>query len=861
MRELNTGKGHKRTILWVLTFINTLFFIKTTYAQPAYYTEKIYSIPDLTQTDKRADFPGGGTQYCCLVAIANSLMWMDSNGFPDLVQNSGNLFDDEVKLVKLLGSKAYMDTSLEYGTGTTKLMRGIKKYVQERGYEIKRLEYQGWRKHPPEMRSRLPVPRLSWIKQSIVGKGAVWLNVGWYDYNRSRDEYTRIAGHWVTLVGYGKDENGRLDPTILILHDPSPRAGKSFRNEYASVSRIRRGKLVGEWVGLPRSAAGYYKLGGGMHIKREANSAVIDGVIALELKPTNAPDNIKQPGTGSRTSSTAPSKLNPLQARQKFTQARNMLKGENKDTQQARAILVDLAQNHALLLTPADRCHMYVYLGYIEDLAGSREAAVGWYRRASDLDGPKIEGIRAVAQQGLTSPVTRIRHLDSGSKNSKAKAKSASGRKNNVIERIGKGFVLRDEPEDGVLPKMNLSKAERLENFDILAEAIDRYYSFFVHKGIDFKEVKSRYRPRIEMVRTTKGFYNLIYQFVMELKDFHSWLCNYKDVPSLGRFSPQISTRLIEGKAVVTEVVKGSQAYGKGLRPGSVIIAVDGSTARSKVTKMRRLMHMYSSKRCFLEQAYRRILDGEKGSTVSVRFRAPGRKSPATVRLRRVSSRKQEVIQPDFHVNKGKFIWYGIHPSGCGYIRILSFKGRLEIADEFDRALERLKDTHALIIDVRENPGGFGTAQARIVGRFIANRTKVHISYTKSGPGHKDFKKQEGYFGPVGDWQYKKPIALLMNAITGSACDFFACRMISTGRAVTIGTTTHGNLTGGGVYVVMPCQLVVRVSSGYVCDASGRIIEVNGSVPQVRVEYSIADIVNGTDPVIERAVQTLRQKR
>ncbi len=843
-----------------LVFLYSVIYSTSVSAQLAYYTEKIYSIPDVTQTDKRADFPGGGTQYCCLVAIANSLMWMDSNGFPDLVQNSGDLFHDEVKLVKLLGSKAYMDTSLEYGTGTTKLMRGIKKYLQERGYETKRLEYQGWRKHPPEMRSRFPVPRLSWIKQSIVGKGAVWLNVGWYEYNRSRDEYTRIAGHWVTLVGYGKDENGRLDPTILILHDPSPRAGKSFRNEYASVSRIRSGKLVGEWVGLPRSAAGYYKLGPGMHIKKEANSAVIDGVIALELKTTNAAVNIKQPGPGSPTSGTAPSKLNPQQAKEKLTQARNMLKGVNKDTQQANDILVDLAQNHTLLLTSTDRCYLYVYLGYIEDSAGSREAAVGWYRRASDLDGPKIEGIRAVARQGLTKPVTWIRHLDSGSKSAPAKRKTPAS-DDNVIERIGKGFVMRDEPKDGDLPRMNLSKAERLENFDILAEAIDRYYSFFVHKGIDFKEVKSRYRPRIEMVRTTKGFYGLIDQFVRELADCHSWLCNYKDVPSLGWFSPQISTRLIEGKAVVTEVVKGSQAYGKGLRPGSVIITVNGSTVRSRVTKMRRLMHMYSSERCFLEEAYRRILDGEKGSTVSVRFLAPGRKSPAIVRLGRVSSRKQEVIQPDFHVNKGKFIWYGIHPSGCGYIRILSFKGRLEIADEFDRALERLKDTHALIIDVRENPGGFGTAQARIVGRFIANRTKVHISYTKSGPGHKDFKKQEGYFGPAGDWQYKKPIALLMNAITGSACDFFACRMISTGRAVTIGTTTHGNLTGGGVYVVMPCQLVVRVSSGYVCDASGRIIEVNGSVPQVRVEYSIADIVNGTDPVIERAVQTLRQKR
>ncbi|MHC4643389.1 MAG: S41 family peptidase, partial [Planctomycetota bacterium] len=151
-------------------------------------------------------------------------------------------------------------------------------------------------------------------------------------------------------------------------------------------------------------------------------------------------------------------------------------------------------------------------------------------------------------------------------------------------------------------------------------------------------------------------------------------------------------------------------------------------------------------------------------------------------------------------------------------------------------------------------------AQARIIGRFITQRTKVDIAYIKSGSGRKDFKKSEAYFAPMGDWQYTKPIALLMNAITGSACDLFACRMISTGRAVTVGTTTHGNLTGRCVYVVLPCNLVVRVSSGYVCDASGRIIEGNGNVPQIQTGQTIDDIASGTDSVLERAVQELRQK-
>ena len=252
--------------------------------------------------------------------------------------------------------------------------------------------------------------------------------------------------------------------------------------------------------------------------------------------------------------------------------------------------------------------------------------------------------------------------------------------------------------------------------------------------------------------------------------------------------------------------------------------------------------------------------ESAKGCIVTVKFLSPGSRSPKTVRLKRVSSKKPEAAYPDFYMTKGEFVWHGIHPSGYGYIRILSFKGRIEIADEFDRALERLKNTPGLMIDVRDNPGGFGTAQARIVGRFITDRTKVEIAHTKNGPGHKDFTQRENYFVPAGDWQYTKPIALLINAITGSAADLFTCRMISASKPVTIGTTTHGNLTGRGLYVALPCNLVVRVSDGYVCDPGGRIIEGNGSVAQIHVEPTIADVVNRIDPVIERAVAELRRR-
>jgi C-terminal processing protease CtpA/Prc len=739
VKELNIKMDYKKSFLWVLPFITTITFINTTYGQPIYYTKNIYSIPDLTQTDKKANFPKGGGQYCLPAAISNSFMWFDSNGFSNLVQNTGDLFSDQVKLVNLLASKSYMNTSLEYGTGTTNLIRGVRKYIKERGYEIEQLEYQGWRKHPEEIPWSSSIPQLDWIKQGILGNGTVWMNVGWYKYNAKEDKYARIAGHWVTLAGYGKDEKGQVDPNILIIHDPSPRAGMKFSNEFILASEIHSGTLTGDWVGLPRSAAGYYKFTEGMHIKQGADFAILDGAVVLKLK--------------------GPTQTN-----------------------------------------------------------GDQQSAL------SDKSKPEWE--------------------------------------KSIIEHVGKGCVSRDKPKPGEFsPNMDLSKAERIENFDILWEAIDKYYSFFEHKKIDWQEVRARYRPKVEAVRTTKEFYNLLYQFVRELKDFHSWIDNYEEDLTLPESCPQLSTRLIERKAVVTEVDKDSEAYKEGIRRGSIILEVSGLKAEEKVESLRPQIRMYSSERAFLENAYRQILHGKKGSKVKLRFLPQDGKSPKTAVLTRVQSKSERPKEPNFRVDKGNFIWYGTHPSGLGYIRILSFNGRLEIADEFDLALEKLKDTPGLIIDIRENTGGFGTAQERIIGRFITQRTKVDIAYTKNGAGHKDFKKEETYFVPTGDWQYTRPIALLMNAITGSACDLFACRMISTGKPVTIGATTGGNLTGQGVYVVLPCNLVVRVSNGYICDASGRIIEGNGNVPQIPIEPTIDDIVNGNDPVLMQAVQTLRQVR
>ena len=98
------------------------------------------------------------------------------------------------------------------------------------------------------------------------------------------DNYQRFAAHWVTVVGYGRDQDGNLNPDILIVHDPAPRSGPNLSHDYVTIERIANGTLE-RWKNGPKiDAAGFYKLGGGLKIKEGADFGILDGAVVLRMK-------------------------------------------------------------------------------------------------------------------------------------------------------------------------------------------------------------------------------------------------------------------------------------------------------------------------------------------------------------------------------------------------------------------------------------------------------------------------------------------------------------------------------------------------------------------------------------------------
>lgn len=243
-------------------------------AQPAVHRSKAREIPDFLQTDPEAGFARSGSQFCAPTAVSNSLMWLAANGYEDL-RPAGSAKKAQIALIKTLSGPDYMQTSPSIGTDVAQVLSGVEAYVTEAGYNVGQLSYEGWRPVPEESVAS-EFPDLETIKAAVADESsAVWLNVGWYTYDEDSGDYERIGGHWVTVVGYEHDD--------LLIHDPAPSAGSGFRTQKITLEELTDGRLTGNQRGLPRSAEGYYEVGGEMAVG-SGKTCILDGAVVLTLE-------------------------------------------------------------------------------------------------------------------------------------------------------------------------------------------------------------------------------------------------------------------------------------------------------------------------------------------------------------------------------------------------------------------------------------------------------------------------------------------------------------------------------------------------------------------------------------------------
>jgi hypothetical protein len=192
-----------------------------------------------------------------------------------------------------------------------------------------------------------------------------------------------------------------------------------------------------------------------------------------------------------------------------------------------------------------------------------------------------------------------------------------------------------------------------------------------------------------------------------------------------------------------------------------------------------------------------------------------------------------------------------------GYVRYKDFTASFA-PEQLDYVLERMQPYEGLILDLRNNTGGAVSNVYDLLARFMRQeRTVLQIQH-KNGRAHDAFTAPEDVtVAPAGDVQYTRPVVVLTNRQCYSATSFFAGACKAVPHITLLGDTTGG---GGGApaKVELPNGWVVSCSSTRVLTAGGLNIEP-GVPPDTSVSMTEADAAAGRDPLIEAAIQRLRE--
>ena len=125
-----------------------------------------------------------------------------------------------------------------------------------------------------------------------------------------------------------------------------------------------------------------------------------------------------------------------------------------------------------------------------------------------------------------------------------------------------------------------------------------------------------------------------------------------------------------------------------------------------------------------------------------------------------------------------------------GYLQISSFPSRPAVAGAYASALDKLSDTDALIIDVRDNSGGAPESVALLISYFVDRPTRLNDIWSRDTgrttqtwtEGALDGKRYGG----------RKPVVILAGPGTASAGEDFTYTMQALKRATVIGERTWG---------------------------------------------------------------------
>lgn len=159
--------------------------------------------------------------------------------------------------------------------------------------------------------------------------------------------------------------------------------------------------------------------------------------------------------------------------------------------------------------------------------------------------------------------------------------------------------------------------------------------------------------------------------------------------------------------------------------------------------------------------------------------------------------------------------------------------------------------TNGIILDLRNNPGGFLEVAVNIAGWFIPQGELVATEELRSGD------KRE--FRTTGNGSLKDiPIVILVNGGSASASEILAGALRDHRDVPIIGEQTFGKGTVQELQTLSDGNSKLKITIAHWRLPDGELIEKTGITPTIEVKFTEEDAEAGEDPQLDKAVEVVK---
>ena len=283
-----------------------------------------------------------------------------------------------------------------------------------------------------------------------------------------------------------------------------------------------------------------------------------------------------------------------------------------------------------------------------------------------------------------------------------------------------------------------------------------------------------------------------------------------------------VEVGLKKDQLTVISPLEGTPGKKAGLKSGDLILEINGKSTYDMTT----------------EEAVS-LIRGPKGTDVDLTIYRTGWSKSKIIKITRDVIR----IPP---------MSWELKEGNIAYIRLYQFDEVL--SSDFEKTAFEILSSPAekIILDLRNNPGGYLEVSQDIAGWFLQNGKIVTIEDSGNGEEQKIFKAEGN--ASLSDY----PIVVLINQGTASASEILAGALRDNNEVKLIGTKSFGkgsvqeviNLNGGSFLKITVAKWLTP---------KGQSISEVGLDPDIKVEMTDQDSEQNKDPQFDKALEIIKK--